>query len=116
MITWNKKAEESLLKLKEALVSAPILRSLDFSKEFVIQCDASDIGLGGVLSQNIGNEEFVIAFASRTLSRTDRNYSAAEKECLAVIFALEKYRSYVGTKGRNKIYSHHRPLFAPLAE
>lgn len=98
-IVWTPEAEASFVKLKEALVSAPILRSPDFSKQFTIQCDASDTGLGGILTQNINDEEVVVAFASRSLSRTERNYSVTEKECLAVIFSIEKFRPYIeGTR------------------
>lgn len=94
-ITWTPEAEASFLKLKQALVSAPILCSPDFSKPFIIQCDASDTGLGGVLTQNINNQEIVIAFASRSLSQCERRYPVTQKECLAVIFSIEKFRPYI---------------------
>ena len=94
-ITWTPEAENSFINLKQALVSAPILRSPDFSQPFIIQCDASDTGLAGVLLQYINGEEVVIAFASRSLSRTERNYSITQRECLAVIFSIEKFRPFV---------------------
>jgi RNase H-like domain found in reverse transcriptase/Reverse transcriptase (RNA-dependent DNA polymerase)/Integrase zinc binding domain/Integrase core domain len=98
-ITWTDDAENSFLKIKELLVSAPILTQPDFSKEFSVQSDASNTGLGAVLSQVIDGEERVIAYASRSLSRTERNYSSVERELLGILFAIEKFRPYVeGTK------------------
>lgn len=100
-ITWTSEAEDAFVKIKQALVSAPILRSPDFSKTFTIQCDASDTGLGGVLTQEINNEEVVIAFCSRSMSRTERNYCVTQRELLALIFCIEKFRPYVeGTRFR----------------
>lgn len=94
-ILWNEAAEESFIKIKEALVSAPILCSPDFSQPFTIQCDASDVGLGGVLTQNIDDRERVIAFASRSLTKSERAQPIIQRECLAVIFCIEKFRPYV---------------------
>jgi hypothetical protein len=82
-------------KIKDALVSAPVLSSPDFSKPFVIQTDASNTGLGAVLTQDLDGDERVIAYASRSLTKAERNYSVTERECLAVLFALEKFRPYV---------------------
>jgi hypothetical protein len=82
-------------EIKDALVSAPVLSSPDFSKPFVIQTDASNTGLGAVLTQDLDGDERVIAYASRSLTKAERNYSVTERECLAVLFALEKFRPYV---------------------
>lgn len=94
-IPWSDEAEEAFLKIKQALVSAPILSQPDFSKEFTIQCDASNVGLGGVLTQVLEGEERVIAYASRTLSRAEKNYGVTEKELLALLFCIEKFRPYI---------------------
>ena len=62
-------------------------------------CDASDYAIGAVLGQRIDKLPHVIYYASRTLNNAQLNYSTTEKEFLAVIFALEKFRSYlIGTK------------------
>ncbi|XP_030760526.1 uncharacterized protein LOC115885682 [Sitophilus oryzae] len=94
-IEWNTKAENSFLHIKDLLLSAPILSQPNFSEKFFIESDASDTGLGGVLLQKIDGENKIIAYASRSLSRTERNYSTVEKECLAVLFNIEKFRCYI---------------------
>jgi len=72
-----------------------VLACPDFNENFVLQTDSSDLGLGAVLTQNIQGEERVIAFASRRLVAAEGNYSATEKECLAIIWAVRKHRCYL---------------------
>lgn len=82
--------------LKKALTSAPVIKHADFSKRFYIQCDASDYGIGAVLFHlNELNEEHPIAFFSQKLNSCQRNYSVTEKECLAAVMAVKKFRAYV---------------------
>jgi hypothetical protein len=108
-IRWTAEAEMAFQKLKDLLVSAPILVSPNFAEQFIIQTDASDVGLGAVLLQGEGTDERVIAYASRSLNRVERQYSATEKECAAVLFGIEKYRPFVeGTKF--KIITDHYSL------
>ncbi|KAI5742525.1 hypothetical protein M8J77_005027 [Diaphorina citri] len=92
---WGAVQQESFDQLKLILTSPPILARPDFTKEFVIQADASHSGLGCVLSQEQDGQERVIAYASRTLTGPELNYTVTEKECLAVIFAVKKFRPYV---------------------
>lgn len=94
-ITWTPEADTAFRLLKERLVTAPVLASPDFSRPFIIQTDASDVGLGAVLLQTFDDGDKPIAFTSRTLTRQERNYSVTEKECLAVLFGVEKFRGYV---------------------
>ncbi|EEZ97618.1 Retrovirus-related Pol polyprotein from transposon gypsy-like Protein [Tribolium castaneum] len=98
-IIWTSEAQEAFLKIKNALVSAPILNSPNFSRPFIVQCDASDIGLGALLLQEIDGIEKIVAYASKTLSKAEKNYSVTEREALAVIFAVEKFRPFIeGTR------------------
>lgn len=110
-IKWTNEAEKAFQVLKGLLVSAPILASPDFSKEFLIQTDASDVGVGAVLLQGEGDEERVVAYASRSLGRAERSYSATEKECLAVLFGIEKYRPYIEGAKFKVITDHHSLLW-----
>lgn len=105
-IVWIPDAEAYFLKIKELLVSAPILSQPDFTKPFTVQCDASDTGLGGVLTQVLDGKEKVTAYASRSLSRTERVRTITEKELMAVLFSICKFRPYIDT-------FHHsdRPLY-----
>lgn len=107
-IEWNQEADKAFIKIKEALTSAPVLVSPDFSRKFVIQCDASDVGVGAVLTQTLeDDEEHVIAFASRSLSKAERVYTTTEKELLAVLYAVDKFRPYVEGTSFQVITDHH---------
>ncbi|CAA7029248.1 unnamed protein product [Microthlaspi erraticum] len=86
-------------KIKEALISAPIVQSPDWELPFEIMCDASDYAVGAVLGQRKEKKLHVIYYASRTLDEAQCNYATTEKELLAIVFAFEKFRSYlVGSK------------------
>ncbi|CAN6712698.1 unnamed protein product [Malus baccata var. baccata] len=86
-------------QLKEALTSAPIITPPDWSLPFELMCDVSDYAIGGVLGQRKNKQPHVIYYASRTLNDAQLNYSTTEKELLAVVFALDNFRSYLlGTK------------------
>ena len=92
----TQEAKDSFDALKVALTTAPVLRHPDFKRRFWVQCDASNIGLGAVLFQidDAGNEN-PIAFYSQKLNKCQRNYSVTEKECLAAILAVERFRPYI---------------------
>ncbi|XP_010667188.1 uncharacterized protein LOC104884262 [Beta vulgaris subsp. vulgaris] len=80
--------------LKEKLTSALVIQAPIWSLPFEIMCDASDYAVGAVLSQKSGRVSHVIHYASMTLNRAQRNYSTTKKEMIAVVFAIEKFRSY----------------------
>lgn len=92
---WSEAAEKCLDSIKAILVSAPVLANADYTKPFIIQTDASDLGMGGVLVQGEGCDERVVAYTSAKFSATQRNYQTTERECLAVITAIEKFRPYI---------------------
>ena len=106
---FNEECEKAFKHLKEMLTSAPIIVPPDWSLPFELMCDASDYALGAVLGQRKDKRPHVIYYASRTLNDAQLNYSTTEKELLAVVFALDKFRSYVlGTKVI--IYTDHAAL------
>ncbi|CAN6684420.1 unnamed protein product [Malus baccata var. baccata] len=96
---FTKECTESFKQLKELLTTAPIIVPPDWSLPFELMCDASDYALGAVLGQRKDKRPHVIYYSSRTLNDAQLNYSTTEKELLAVVFALDKFRSYlIGTK------------------
>ncbi|CAN6707265.1 unnamed protein product [Malus baccata var. baccata] len=106
---FNKECEKAFNHLKEMITSAPIIVTPDWSFPFELMCDASDYALGAVLGQRKEKRPHVIYYASRTLNDAQLNYSTTEKELLAVVFALDKFRSYLlGTKVI--IYTDHAAL------
>jgi hypothetical protein len=88
---WTCETQASFQALKDALVSAPVLALPDFSKEFVVETDASDNGIGAVLMQG----DHPIAFVSKPLGPFTRGLSTYEKEYLAILLAVEKWRCYL---------------------
>ncbi|XP_061993642.1 uncharacterized protein LOC133711554 [Rosa rugosa] len=106
---FDKECQAAFDKLKELLTSAPIMLPPDWSLPFELMCDASDYAVGAVLGQRKDKRPYAIYYASRTLNDAQMNYSTTEKELLAVVFALEKFRSYLlGTKVI--IYTDHAAL------
>jgi len=93
---WTQECDKAWETLKDALTSQPILARPDFTKEFIVQTDASGVGLGAILAQkDAQDQERVIYYASRSLSEPEKNYSTTEQECLAVFFAVTKFRPYL---------------------
>ena len=97
---WTEECDKSFKKLKELLCSAPVLSYRNFKREFVLQTDASDVGVGAILSQyDDDGIEHVNAYASKALSPRERNYSTTEKEAFAIQFGTQHFRVYlVGRK------------------
>ena len=105
---WNEECIDAFEKLKGFLSNAPVLAFPDFSTNadsFTVQTDASAIGLGAILEQN-GK---VIAYASRALSKSERNYSVIQRECLAIVYALKQFRHYL-LGHRFLLITDHAPL------
>ena len=93
---WTDQHQNAFQTLKQHLCSAPVLAYPDFDRPFLLQTDASDVGLGAVLAQrDINGQERVIAYASYTLSQREKNYSTMEKEALAIVFAVKHFRVYL---------------------
>ncbi|KAH9722992.1 hypothetical protein KPL70_006933 [Citrus sinensis] len=86
---------DAFAKLKKLLTSSPIIQPPNWDLPFEIMCDASDYAVGAVLGQRLDRVPYVIYYASMTLNDAQLNYSTTEKEMLAVVFALDKFRSYL---------------------
>ncbi|XP_070679611.1 uncharacterized protein [Malus domestica] len=100
---------EAFKKLKTLLTTAPIIAAPDWSLPFELMCDASDCAVGAVLGQRKDRLPQVIYYASRTLNDAQLNYATTEKELLAIVFALEKFRSYL-VGARVIVYTDHAAL------
>lgn len=96
-------------RCKEMLCNNPILQYPDFTREFIVTTDASNFALGAVLSQGEIGRDLPICYASRTLNSSETNYSATEKELLAIVWAVKQFRPYLYGK-RFKIVTDHKPL------
>jgi len=107
---WNEHCQQSLHTLKQKLVIAPILVFLDWKKDFHVHVDESSIMLGIVLAHlGEGYLDNPISFSSRRLSTTENNYTTIEREGLAMVYALQKFRNYLLGSHFN-MYTNHYAL------
>ncbi|KAK8652396.1 hypothetical protein V6N13_061414 [Hibiscus sabdariffa] len=95
--------------LKDKLVTAPIVEAPDWTLPFGLMCDASDYAVGAVLGQRKGKVFHPIYYASKTLNGAQVNYTTTEKELLAVIFAFDKFRSYL-LGAKVTVYTDHSAI------
>ena len=106
-ITWNAEAEIAFQNLKDLFMETPVL---DHSRSYALQTDASERGLGAVLSQaDHQGDEHPIAYASRKLLPRETKYSTIEKECLAIVWALKFFHVYLFGQSF-VIQTDHQPL------
>lgn len=107
---WGEAQDRAFRSLKEKLISAPILRQPDFEAPFILRTDASAYALGAVLMQGKDiHDERPIVYASRLLCPAERNYNTTEREALAVVWALDKFRGYI-EGAPIRICTDHQPL------
>ena len=105
----DEEGKRAFTMLKQALIEAPILQSPNWDLPFEIMCDALDYAVGAVLGQRLDRKPTAICYASKTLIEAQINYTTAQKELLVVVYALEKFRSYI--LGSNIIiYTDHAAL------
>ena len=111
---WGKAQQNAFDELKDQLSSAPVLMHYDAELPLKLDTDASDYGVGAVISHILPDgAERPIAYASRTLSKSERNYAQIEKEALSIIFGIKKFHQYL--YGRKfLLVTDHKPLTSLL--
>ncbi|MGZ5510013.1 MAG: RNase H-like domain-containing protein [Nitrososphaeraceae archaeon] len=112
-IIWDDNTNNAFNTLKQKLITYPILKIPDPLNDYVIYCDASDYGIGAVLSQldrNNNNKEYVVGYWSRTLSKEEIKYGITDKECAALVGALKHFYQYLYNGRKHIIYTDHISL------
>jgi hypothetical protein len=111
---WTDQCEEAFFKVKAMIVSDLVLTHYDPNLPLQLACDASPVGIGAVLSHFMADAtERPIAFASRSLSKAERNYAQIDKEALATVWGVNKFHNYLF--GRNfTLLTDHEPLTSIL--
>jgi hypothetical protein len=108
-VAWGQDHENAFTKVKEILSSEPILKLPDVKKDFMLQTDASDRGIGACLFQEHEGVMHPVLYASKKLLDRERNYSVGEREALAIVWAVQKFHRFL--YGRHFVLeSDHRPL------
>nr|GEX46724.1 reverse transcriptase domain-containing protein [Tanacetum cinerariifolium]GEX49347.1 reverse transcriptase domain-containing protein [Tanacetum cinerariifolium] len=106
---FSKERVEAFQTLKRNLTEAPILIALDWDFPFELMCDASDFAIGAVLGKRQEKHFRPIHYASKTMTEAESNYTTTEKEMLAVVYAFEKFRSYL-IMNKSIVYTDHSAL------
>ena len=110
---WTPPAERAFQKLKETFTTAPVLTLPDPSLQFMVEVDASDVGVGAILSQRSQADKKLhpCAFLSRKLSPAERNYNVGERELLAIKVAMEEWRHWLeGAEQPFLVWTDHKNL------
>ncbi|RVW21878.1 Transposon Tf2-12 polyprotein [Vitis vinifera] len=106
---WDQNCQHCFEELKRLLTTAPIVRRPNWDLPFEVMCDASDQAMGAILGQRDEGKPYVIYYASKTLNEAQKNYTTTEKELLAVVFALDKFRAYL-VRAPIVIFTDHSTL------
>ena len=104
---WANEQSEAFTKLKITLCNSPVLKLPDPTSSFIMMTDASNIGIGAVLSQKEGGRLRPVAFLSRKLKAAEQNYAAHEKELLSIVYALQAWRIYLHNRKFDILTDHH---------
>ncbi|GJV04100.1 reverse transcriptase domain-containing protein [Tanacetum coccineum] len=106
---FSEECIQAFQTLKKKLTEAPILIAPNWDQPFELMCDASDYAIGAVLGQRIEKNFRPIHYASKTMTEAETNYTTTEKEMLAVVYAFEKFRSYL-IMNKSVVYTDHSAL------
>ncbi|GJY60216.1 reverse transcriptase domain-containing protein [Tanacetum coccineum] len=106
---FSEECIQAFQTLKKKLTEAPILIAPNWDQPFELMCDASDYAIGAVLGQRIEKHFRPIHYASKTMTEAESNYTTTEKEMLAVVYAFEKFRSYL-IMNKSIVYTDHSAL------
>ena len=109
-IEWTADCETAFITLRDQLTHQPVLHLPDFQRPFFIETDACDYGIGGVLSQRFDDGDHPIAYFSRHLNKTERNYSTTVKEFHGLVETCEHFRQFLYGLDEFPAYSDHQPL------
>ena len=108
-VVWSPLADLAFKSLISALCKRPNSRLPDFDRDFTLRTDASEFGLGAVLLQEHEGVKLPVSYASRKLSAREMGYSVIEKECLGIVWGIQKFESYL--YGREfMLETDHQPL------
>ena len=94
-VIWKEQQENAFVSLKYALMVTPVLKLPDVNEPFILQTDAFDAGVGAVLLQEEDDIKKPVAYASQTLKSLQMSYSTIEKECFAIVWAVQKFQRYL---------------------
>ena len=108
-VKWGEAQEKAFNTLREALLKRPILRLPDHSRNFTLRTDSSNSGIGAVLMQEHEGKLHPVAYASKKLTNAETKYSTLEKECLAIIWGVGKFRLFLAGK-KFVLQTDHKPL------
>jgi len=92
---WTSVHKSAFKKLKDALCKEPVLKHPNFKKPFILETDASGIGLGAVIKQQHDGIEHPVSYASRTLTNAESNYSTIERECKAIVWGMAYFKHFL---------------------
>ncbi|XP_049276050.1 uncharacterized protein K02A2.6-like [Rhipicephalus sanguineus] len=111
--SWDERENDAFRKAKAVLCSAPVLTHFDPARELFLECDASPYGVGAALFHRIEGQYQPLGFRSRTLTAAEKNYSQIEREALALVYGVTRFRDYL--LGRQfTLLTDHQPLLGLL--
>lgn len=104
--SWDEECQQAFALSKDLLLKNSLLVLFDPAKPIIISCDASEYGVGAVLSHRVDGREKPVMFASTTLSEAERNYAQVEREALAIIFAVKRFHKFIYGRSFSLISDH----------